>query len=203
MTDYSYEIKIPKERVAVLIGTKGAFKKHLEDTTGTKLDIDSKEGNVVVSGSDAVTLFATRELIKAVGRGFNPELAMQLLKQDSLFELLDINEYARTKNDSIRLKGRVIGNEGKSRKVIENLTECSISVYGKTIGIIGKIEMVPIAKKAIESLLTGSPHASVYSWLERKRREVTRAELSEKDDLRNIVKEEYLDDLKELENEDN
>jgi ribosomal RNA assembly protein len=60
--------------------------------------------------------------------------------------------------------------EGKSRSNIENLTECYISVYGKTIAVIGKIDMVNICKRAVESLLGGSPHANVYKWLERQRR---------------------------------
>lgn len=198
MDEFSYEIKIPKERIAVLIGKKGEFKKKLESETNTRLDIDSQEGDVRVIGSDAITLFSTRELIKAIARGFNPDLAMQLLKQDSIFELVDLNDFARSKNDMIRLRGRVIGNEGKSRRVIENLTECNISVYGKTIGIIGKIEWVPLAKKAIESLLTGSPHSSVYGWLERKRKELVKEQIISRSDPQDIIKEEYLDDLKDI-----
>jgi len=198
MDEFSYEIKIPKERIAVLIGKKGEFKKKLESETNTKLEIDSHEGDVRVIGTDAVTLFSTRELIKSIARGFNPDIAMQLLKQDTLFELVDLGEYSRSKNDMIRLRGRVIGNEGKSRRVIENLTDCNICVYGKTIGIIGKIEWVPVAKKAIESLLTGSPHSSVYGWLERKRKEIVKEEILSKNVPEDMVKEEYLKDLKEI-----
>lgn len=197
MSNFSYEIKIPKDRIAVLIGKKGELKKQIEQETKTKIDIDSQEGDVIVSGEDAVLLFATRELIKAIARGFNPDVAMQLLKQDMVFELLDISEYARSKKDIIRLKGRVIGNDGKSRRVIEGLTDCSICVYGKTIGLIGKVEWVPIAKKAIESLLSGSPHSSVYSWLERKRRDTKREDLNV-DDMKDFVKEEYFKDLEDI-----
>lgn len=197
MSNFSYEIKIPKDRIAVLIGKKGELKKQIETETKTKIDIDSQEGDVVVSGEDAVLLFATRELIKAIARGFNPDVAMQLLKQDMVFELLDISEFARSKKDTIRLKGRVIGNDGKSRRVIEGLTDCNICVYGKTIGLIGKVEWVPIAKKAIESLLAGSPHSSVYTWLERKRRDTKREDLNI-NDMKDFVKEEYFKDLEDI-----
>ena len=78
----------------------------------------------------------------------------------------------------IRLKGRVIGQEGKSRKIIEGLTETYISVYGKTISIIGQAENVSVARRAIESLLAGSNHATVYRWLEKKRRELVRKRFS-------------------------
>ena len=84
-------------------------------------------------------------------------------------------EYVGKSNDAmIRLKGRVIGRDGKSRKLIEELTECSISVFGKTISIIGSAESAAAARQAVESLLRGSTHANVYKWLEKRRREIKR-----------------------------
>jgi ribosomal RNA assembly protein len=70
-----------------------------------------------------------------------------------------------------RLKGRVIGAKGKARKAIEELTQTNISVYGKTIAIIGEIQNVGTARRAIESLLMGSMHATVFKWLEKQRRD--------------------------------
>jgi|TARA_B100001971_G_C18087198_1_gene481590 ribosomal RNA assembly protein len=175
MTSYSYELKIPQERVAVLIGKNGEVKKSIEEETKTKLDIDSKEGDVFISGDDALGLYTCREVIKAISRGFNPEITKLLLKQDYVFEMIDITEYTgKSKNTLLRLKGRVIGKEGRSRKLIEELAESYISVYGKSIGIIGTAESVAMAKRAVEALLKGSTHASVYKWLEQKRREMKR-----------------------------
>jgi ribosomal RNA assembly protein len=168
--EYSYDLKITKDRIAVLIGTKGETKQEIERETNCRIQVDSKEGDVTLSGKDAVTLFALREVIKAIARGFNPDIAKQLLKQDYILEIISLNEYSKEKSHQQRLKGRVIGMEGKSRSNIENLTECYISVYGKTIAVIGKIDMVNICKRAVESLLGGSPHANVYKWLERQRR---------------------------------
>jgi len=168
--EYSYDLKITKDRIAVLIGTKGETKQDIERETNCKIQVDSKEGDVTLTGKDAVTLFALREVIKAIARGFNPELAKQLLKQDNILEIISLNDYSREKSHQLRLKGRVIGMDGKARNTIEDLTECYVSVYGKTIAIIGKIEMVSICKRALESLLSGSPHANVYKWLERQRR---------------------------------
>jgi len=172
-TEYSYELKIPLERVAVLIGKSGETKERIEEETHCRMDIDSKEGEVRISGRDSIGLFTAREIIKAIGRGFNPDIALLVLKSDYVFDLLNLQDFTgRGKKSMIRLKGRVIGNEGKSRNTIEALTETYISVYGKTIGIIGSAERVTIARKAIESLLEGSPHATVYRWLERKSRDV-------------------------------
>jgi ribosomal RNA assembly protein len=175
MVEYSYELKVPKSRVAVIIGKDGSVKQDLEDSTNIKLEIDSKEGDVIVSGEDALGLYTAREIIKAIGRGFNPEIAKQLLKPDYIFEIIDLREYVgKSKDAMLRLKGRVIGKEGKSRRLIEELTECNISVFGKTISIIGLPEPAASARHAVEILLKGSNHSTVYRWLERRRREMKR-----------------------------
>ena len=174
---YSYTLKLPKERIAVLIGTKGEVKRDLEDATHAKFHIDSTEGDVTLTGTDTLALFIAREIVRAIGRGFNPDVAKLLLKADYVFELISLSDYAgKAKNQLERIKGRVIGSEGKSRKVIEDLTETYITVYGKTIGLIGLSSNVTVARRAIESLISGSMHATVYRWLERQRRELKRAE---------------------------
>ncbi len=172
MAEFLYELRIPKDRIAVLIGKKGEVKREIEETTNTSLDIDSKEGDVFIKGEDALGLYSSREVIKAIGRGFNPEIALLLLKPDYAYEVITLTDYTKgSKNTLIRIKGRVIGKEGKARGIIEELTECNITVYGKTIGIIGLAENTSVARRAIESLITGSKHANVYKWLEKKRRD--------------------------------
>ena len=175
MASYSYELKIPQERVAVLIGKKGEVKKTIESDTKTQIKVDSLEGDIFVYGKDALGLYTAREVVRAIGRGFNPEIAKLLLKQDYVFEYIELNDYAgKSKNTLLRLKGRVIGKEGRSRMLIEELSEAYISVYGKSVSIIGTAESAAIAKRAVEALLKGSTHASVYKWLEQKRRELKR-----------------------------
>lgn len=173
--EFSYELRVPKERIAVLIGVKGDVKKKIEEETKSKINIDSQEGEVRITGNDSLGLFSAREIIKAIGRGFSPETAMMILKSDCAFELLNLSDYVGdSKNAAQRLKGRVIGKEGKARNHIERTTETSISVYGKTIGIIGEVENVMIARRVIEELLAGANHESVYHWMERKKKELER-----------------------------
>lgn len=180
MASYSYELKIPQERVAVLIGKNGQIKKNIEADTKTQIKIDSLEGDIFIHGEDALGLYTAREVIRSIGRGFNPEIAKLLLKQDYVFEYIGLNEFAgKSKNTLLRLKGRVIGKEGRSRKLIEELSEAYISVYGKSISIIGTAESSSIAKRAVEALLRGSTHATVYKWLEKKRREMKRKRVME------------------------
>ncbi|MFH1398917.1 MAG: KH domain-containing protein [Candidatus Woesearchaeota archaeon] len=177
MAEYMHELRIPRERIAVLIGKKGETKRHLEELTGTRIEVDSKEGEVFIHGEDALKLYSTKEIVKAIGRGFSPQNATKLLKEEYSFELIDLRDFANSKEHLPRLRGRVIGSNGKARAAIEMLTSTTISVYGKSIGIIGEIQNVAIAKRALESLLEGSTHATVYTWLEKNRVEFKKKEL--------------------------
>ena len=162
------EVKIPKERIAVLIGEKGTVKRRIEKKAKVKLEIDSKEGDVTVEG-DSLGVYETVNVVKAIGRGFNPRIAELLFNEKYAFELIDIIEFTgKSEKKKTRMKGRLIGGEGKSRKYIEKITDTYIVVYGKTVGIIGELEGVVIAKQALEMLLEGSPHANVFRWIEKK-----------------------------------
>lgn len=176
---FSSELRIPKERIAILIGVKGSTKKNIEDSLKIHLTIDSEEGIVSIEGEDALDIYTATDIVKAIGRGFNPEIAMLLLKQDYILEIIEIKDYAKSKKSAVRLKGRVIGVEGRARTNIEHLTETYIVVFGKTISIIGNVENVKIAKRAVESLLKGSPHANVFKNLEKMRRQMKYRQIEE------------------------
>ena len=170
--EFSYEMKIPEERIAVLIGTDGETKKQIEEETGCLLDI-SKEGEVTISGDDGINLYTTKEIVKAIARGFNPKIALLLLKPDYAFELIELKDIAgKNKSTMLRMKGRIIGKGGKSREEIERLTNTYISVYGKTVGIIGEGTYTALARQAIGMLLDGAMHRTVYRYLEKKKKEI-------------------------------
>ena len=166
--DIQYEVRIPRDRIAVLIGIKGQIKRKIEQDTSTRLNIDSQEGDVAILGKDALDVNVSKDIVRAIGRGFNPEFAFELLKPDYFFESIDISEVSSKKNASInRIKSRLIGKEGGARRTIEKLTNTHICVYGKTISIIGYVSNVDAARKAVTSLIRGAPHSSVYATLER------------------------------------
>ncbi|HJX05254.1 MAG TPA: KH domain-containing protein [Candidatus Nanoarchaeia archaeon] len=175
--EYSYTLRIPRDRVAALIGVKGRDKKELEDSSSARISVDSEEGDVTIAGRDAVKLYALKEIILAIARGFSPDTARLLLKPDYMLEIINLKDYGLdNRNKMMRVKARVIGTEGKARRVIEELTGASLCIYGKTISIIGECTQVPNAKRAIELLIKGSMHSTVYKWLEDQRRKARREE---------------------------
>ena len=160
------EFAIPKERVAVAIGPNGGTKKEIEKQTKTKIRIDSKNGDVEIAADDAVAVMKAASIIRAIGRGFSPEHAMKLVDDEYYFTLIDLNELLGKNWKHIQAKkGRVIGKEGAIRGKIEQDTHTYISVYGKTIGIIGKAEEVEKATHAITLLVKGAEHATVLNYL--------------------------------------
>ncbi|MBP2144032.1 ribosomal RNA assembly protein [Methanococcus voltae] len=173
-------VKIPKERTGVLIGKGGDTKKKIEETLGIEIEID-EEGEVTIYSTDeqkdALSLWKARDIVKAIGRGFSPEKSLKLLSDTYMCEIMDISEYANSEKAMMRLKGRIIGSGGKSRRYIEELTGTYISVYGKTVSILGEFEQVQISKDAIEMILKGTSHAKMYKFLERHRQSVKRREL--------------------------
>ena len=163
-------IKVPKERIAVLIGKNGEVKELIEKH-GINIEINSSNGEVKIIGKNSLDEIDAENVIKAIARGFSPEKAMLLFNEDYYFELLDIREWAGKKENHIkRLAGRVIGKEGKARRVIEDISGAYVTIYGHTIGIIGRIKEMQSAKRAIEMLLDGANHSTVYRFLEKERR---------------------------------
>lgn len=170
--EFSYELKIPEERVAVLIGKDGEVKKEIEKATDCKIEV-SKEGDVTITGDDGLLLFTTKEIVHAIARGFNPKIALLLTKQDYTLDIINMADIAgKSKSTLQRIKGRVIGKGGRSREEIERLTDTYISVYGKTVGIIGEAGAVSLARQAVAMLLQGSMHKTVFQFLERKRKQI-------------------------------
>jgi ribosomal RNA assembly protein len=175
-------LKIPRERVAVLIGTQGKTKVDIEKITHTKLNVDSESGSVSISplkdSEDPLSVWKARYMVKAIGRGFNPDIALKLIDDDVMLEIINLPDYVgRSKKAVLRQKGRIIGKDGKTRDIITEMTGTYVSVYGKTVSLIGEIEHLQIAKEAVEMILKGSRHKSVYSFLERKKQEIKLREI--------------------------
>ena len=174
-------LRVPADRIGALLGRKGDVKKKLESETGVIITIDSVEGEVEVDGSrapDPVMELKVMSFVNAIGRGFSPDRARKLLLEDNFLDTIRISDYVGgRKNRLQRMRGRLIGKAGKSRKTLEELTETYLSIQGDTIGIIGDPVEIELAKSGIDMLLRGSEHSAVFHFLEHKRRELKLKEL--------------------------
>jgi ribosomal RNA assembly protein len=170
-------IKVPQDRIGAIIGVEGKIKETLEKKSGATIDIDSESGTVTIEGEDAVKALRASEVIKAVARGFSPEKALKLMEnEDLVLDLMDLSKIVDSLADLTRIKGRIIGKGGKTREIMESMTGARISVYGKTISIIGDSDQIQSIRTAMDMLIEGAPHGAVYGYLEKRRREIKQSQ---------------------------
>ncbi|HUT16684.1 MAG TPA: KH domain-containing protein [Acidobacteriota bacterium] len=183
MSKPSAFVRIPKERVGVLVGSDGKVKQNIEEKFMVELQIESESGGVTIvlseKANDPSLLFRAKDVVTAIGRGFSPEHAFRLLRnEDAIFDFIDFRIiFGRSESDIKRVKGRIIGANGKTRQLIEELTDASVVVYGHTVGFIGTFEQVDVARNAVQMLIDGSQHHTVYRYLQRKRSEFKKQRL--------------------------
>lgn len=160
----------------MLIGKNGKVKREIEEKCKVQIEIDSHNGNAMISSAyeflPEMQPFKAMEIISAISKGFSPQRANLLLRdEDLIFQIIDLKEYAgKSSNTMDRLKGRIIGQAGKSRRTIEELSGSYISVSGHTVALIGGFDEVRIANEAIIMILKGSTHRTVYEMLQQARR---------------------------------
>tara|TARA_B100000683_G_scaffold100593_3_gene99467 strand:+ start:706 stop:1479 length:774 start_codon:yes stop_codon:yes gene_type:complete len=171
--------RVPKDRIAVLIGAKGATRRELEEAAGCKsLQIDSNTGEIEVTWPEAgeydpVKALKLPDVIKAVGRGMAPNRAIQLLRDDWFFEMVELRDHVgKRSKQQRRIRARIIGSEGKIRKMIEHHTGTEISIYKSTVVLVGEGYGLASARQAIEMLAGGSEHGTVLKFLERERKKM-------------------------------
>lgn len=166
----SSRLRIPKSRIGVLIGKNGEMKNEIETITNVSISVDSNDGSIIISATentiDPTYVWKARDIIKAIGRGFSADKAFYLIDDNMYLETIHLEG---TKNNIKRLKARLIGEKGKARKMIEQGTDTYISIFGSQISIIGDLEEIRSAKEAINLLIQGSKHGTVYRLLEQKR----------------------------------
>jgi len=169
-------VRLPQDRLGALIGPGGDVKAMIERRAKVRLDVDSDSGEVGIVESaktNPLKALQAEEVVRAIGRGFSPENAQALFREDMFLAVIDIRDYVGHRESRQRqVRGRVIGEKGRTRRMIEELAGCRLAVQGNTVGVIGEAQGLDAAKRAIDMLLSGSEHSTVYGFLERKRKEM-------------------------------
>lgn len=156
-------IRIPQKRMGIL-KKNDKLKKRIEEFTDTKVELNDE---VSIEG-ESLNVFQTKNVVKAFGRGFDLDDCFYLLEDEYGLEIIDLSEFTKSKGRIRILKSRIIGTGGKTKKYIEKYADVKTSIFGKTVGIIGKWDKIYIAKEAIMKLIRGCGHQTLYRWLERQ-----------------------------------
>ncbi|WP_157891455.1 KH domain-containing protein [Candidatus Mancarchaeum acidiphilum] len=157
------EVYIPAERLKLLKSNHDLLKR-LEDTCNCHLKIS--QGNSIEIEGDAFDEFNAKNILYAFGRGFSIEIAEKLLNDEFYFTFIDLADYAKNKNRRTEIKARLIGNNGRTKKYIEEVSSAYLSIYGDTICFIGKADNIAEAETAAKTLIEGGSHRLAYRRME-------------------------------------
>ena len=113
---------------------------------------------------------------------------MRLLKDNTYLAVVDIKFTTghREKAALRRIRARAIGTRGKARSRIEELSGCSMSVYGSTVALIGEEDQLERATRAVELLVRGSEHSTVFHLLARLKRDDAMKEATSSDEVEDV-----------------
>ncbi|MFW6282427.1 MAG: hypothetical protein ACOC1P_00030 [Minisyncoccales bacterium] len=145
-----------------------------------EVKINTKNGSVFLQGTPENEYIA-EQVIRALDLGFPLLKALNIKKNDAILEVLNLKDYARTKNTGV-VKSRIIGTKGKTLRILEEMTNSFFEVSGNSIGIICAPEKLKDVTTALVSLIKGSKHGNVYGFIKRnkgKNEELTREDLKE------------------------
>ncbi|MCL4406498.1 MAG: hypothetical protein M1573_02350 [Candidatus Parvarchaeota archaeon] len=145
--------------------------KLLEKIKETGVSITIEKTRVKLSCDNAFRAMLAKNAVTAFNRGFDSSISSLLLDDSYDILVLNVNDYSRSKKRQKELKGRVIGSRGMIKKRIMKETACFIKIQGKTISIVGHVENIGIAHGAVEMILNGAKHDSVFISINKKKLE--------------------------------
>ncbi len=130
-----------------------------------KVEIDIRGLDVKIKG-EAVNVHKTVKILDAIHDGFEIKNSFKLLNEKNQLKVVRLKDFASSGRSVEKMKGRIIGRGGRTKELIEELSNVSVSVHEDRVSFIGKPEEVSIAKKAVGMLINGKPHGRVYRYLE-------------------------------------
>jgi ribosomal RNA assembly protein len=171
-------IRVPADRIGVIVGRDGRVKRRIEQLTNARIEV-TPDGVVTITGStetaNPVLTWKARDIVRAMARGFSPKNALTLIDEDTRLIVISLRDSVGSSPDQLkRVAGRIIGEKGRTRRVVEEITQTKVCAYGRTVSMIGTDPGLEYATRALTMLVEGAPHGVVYKYLEKMRREMNR-----------------------------
>jgi len=175
---------VPPESFEKVKGELGQVVGELNRRLRVRLILDEGNSRVLIEAEregDAANVLRARDIVRAIAIGFSPQDALQLLDEDYVLVVVDVTQAVGDRENHLRrVLGRVIGENGRARRTLEEITGTKIVVNDRgLVGIIGDYERSQIARHGVELLVQGRMHATVYRRLEGMMRELKRRESTE------------------------
>ena len=168
-------------KVAKRLTSKKDLIKDIMKLTKTKITIDGDRAIIEPSeNATSLDVLNAKNVLQAIALGFDFDTATLLLQDEYVMEVIDVRDALHSHKDDKELRrilGRIIGKQGKAKKNIEEIAKVKLSITDGVVAIIGEYENVEAAKLAIEELIEGKMHSTVYKNLESTMRYLKRRDL--------------------------
>ena len=128
-------VHIPEERLKKLRQNKELVSK-IERLCKCSISIDAGDSLIEIKGG-AYEEYSAKNIIYAFGRGFEMEIACKLSNMDYYFSSISLDEALSSEKRIKQVKARIIGESGRTKTYIEQVSGAKISVYGDTVSFIG------------------------------------------------------------------
>lgn len=138
-------------------------KTELEKKLNVKIII---QGHKITIKGDILDEFEASKVLDAINFGFSAKQAISLKDDSMALKIINIKDFTKKKNLQI-VRARLIGRKGRTKRTIENLTDCKIVIKDNEVGIIGDIESVEEIITAMGGLIRGTKQSNTYRYLEK------------------------------------
>lgn len=154
-------IKIPEKQLSKIIDC-------VEDLESRSKTSIKRKGNIFYIEGDSSGEWNCEQALNALCNGFSTKNAFKLFNDDYFIDEIDLESAMWRKEKALeRIKGRIIGEGGKAKKTIEELTGVNMSVTDKNVFFIGRFDEIKNAKEAVLRLMEGAKHTQVYNYLKK------------------------------------
>lgn len=164
-------ILIPHKRAALL--DKKTIGK-LEETLKCKIELS--ENDVLING-EPYDEYNAKNVIQAFARGFELKKALRLLNEDVFFQMINLKDVFKSRDQLMRIKARIIGEEGRAKEYIESVSGADIAVFGGTVSTIGTVDELKVANAGIQVIVDGGMHKTAYMVMDKEKQKIIRGEL--------------------------
>ena len=162
---------IPHKRAALL--DKKTLDK-LRERLNCKLELTDNE--ITIEG-EPYDEYNAKNVIQAFARGFELGKAYRLLNEDIFFNQINLKDLFKSRDQLMRVKARIIGEEGRAKEYIESVSGAEIAVFGGTVSTIGTVDELKVANSAIQVLIDGGMHKTAYIVMDKEKQKIIKGEL--------------------------
>jgi len=138
-------------------------KPELEKRLNININIEGRKATIIGKSFEE---YEASIVLDAINFGFSAKKALTLKDENMVFRIINIKNFTRKKNLK-DVRARVIGSRGRTKKTIENITNCEIFIKDNEVGLIGNVELIDEITTALSSLIRGTKQANTYRYLEK------------------------------------